>query len=198
MLENDCTEKRQRQHCKEVKGDSGNLLPTQLSRWGALGASRRGLGRLCPFLHLKWLLHPLPAPPLHVPLGRKQRWNLKCFLFTFVGGQKPDLGLGGFPRVEHAKNRAEEGQQDPCDAAPAPSKKRGVRCRDQKPVLWEYDYFYTVCIYDTYSLFLLPHYLVKFIFKMSAKLSETKESSFVLVPSHTPEGWVQGRKQNSR
>lgn len=110
------------------------------------------------------------------------------------GGQKRGLRKG-VPRVEHAKNREEESQQSPCDAVSTPSNKKGVRSQDQKLVLWEHDYFYTVCIFKIYSPFVLSHYLVKFILKTSTRLSGTKESSYIFVLRYTCEAWVRGESR---
>lgn len=52
-------------------------------------------------------------------------------------------------------------------------------------------WLFLYCLYFWYSFrFCSFSLLVKFIFKMSAKLRGTKESRFVSVPSHTYEGWM--------
>lgn len=98
------------------------------------------------------------------------------------------------------RTRREESQQGPCDAVSASSNKKGVSSQDQELILWEHDYLYIVCISEIYSLFVLSHYLVKFVFKMSTKQSGPKKAVFVqrkqlYLCVQVPEGWSRGESR---
>lgn len=55
------------------------------------------------------------------------------------------MGSGkGVPGTDPAKNKAEESQQGPRDAASAPTTRERVRSQDETCACWERDYFYTL------------------------------------------------------
>lgn len=96
----------------------------------------------------------------------------------------------GVPRVEHAKSK--QGRHDTVSAS---NYKKGVSSQDQELILWEHDYLYIVCIFEIYSLFVLSHYLVKFVFKMSNKQIRPKKAVFVhrkqlYFCAQVSEGWA--------
>ena len=50
-------------------------------------------------------------------------------------------------------------------------------------------------VFLRHLFFVLPHYLVKFISKISPKLSGTKESSYIFVLGYTHEGWARSESR---